>query len=72
MNKNLQERFGQKIRILRNQKKFSREHLAERTELSPYYIGQIERGQHNITFNVLVNLADALDVNVKDLFDFNF
>jgi transcriptional regulator with XRE-family HTH domain len=72
MNKNIKERLGQKVKILRKQKNFSREYLAEKVNLSPYYIGQIERGQNNLTFNVLIDLANALDVEVKELFDFSF
>ncbi|MDD3150132.1 MAG: helix-turn-helix transcriptional regulator [Candidatus Gastranaerophilales bacterium] len=72
MNKNTKERFGQKIRILRTQKNFSREYLAEKTNLSTYYIGQIERGEHNITFNVLIDLANAFDIEIKELFEFSF
>lgn len=36
------------------------------------YIGQIERGEANVTIKTMRRLADALDVELKDLFDFSF
>ena len=35
------------------------------------YIGQIERGEANVTINTIVKIADALDVELKELFDFS-
>ncbi len=37
--------IGNKIRLEREMLNLSREKLAEITELSPFYIGQIERGE---------------------------
>jgi len=34
------------------------------------YIGQIERGQANVTINTVIKIADALDIEIKELFDF--
>ena len=36
------------------------------------YIGQIERGEANVTIRTMRVLADALDVDLKELFDFSF
>lgn len=36
------------------------------------YIGQIERGEANVTIHTMKVLADALDIEMKELFDFTF
>ena len=36
------------------------------------YIGQIERGEANVTIHTMHVIADALDVAMKELFDFTF
>jgi len=72
MNENVKKRFGRKIRILRDERHLSREKLAEAVDLSAYYIGQIERGECNLTFNNMINLADVFGVEVGELFDFRF
>ena len=36
------------------------------------YIGQIERGEANVTIKTMKNIADALDIEVSELFNFTF
>jgi transcriptional regulator with XRE-family HTH domain len=36
------------------------------------YIGQIERGEANVTIKTMKLLADALGVEVKEFFEFSF
>jgi len=36
------------------------------------YIGQIERGEANVTIKTIKILANALNIEVKELFDFSF
>jgi transcriptional regulator with XRE-family HTH domain len=45
----------------------TQEALAERTELSVSYIGFIERGENVPTLTIVVNLAEALNVDAADL-----
>ena len=40
--------------------------------ISFQYISQIECGVANPTLEKIIKLAEALDVEVKDLFDFSF
>ena len=61
------EVFGSLIRKLRTERGFTQELLAERTELSVSYIGFIERGENVPTLTIVLNLADALDVDAADL-----
>lgn len=46
----------------------TQEALAERSHLSYKFIGEIERGQGNPTVQTLGLLADALDVDIGELF----
>ena len=46
--------------------------LAELVDINFNYIGQIEREEANVTIHTMKVLADALDVEMKTLFDFTF
>ena len=71
-NKDLEKRFGAKLAYIRKAKKLSQMKLAEIVDMNFNYIGQIERGEANVTIKTIKILADALDVEVKMLFDFSF
>ena len=51
-------------------RKFSQEKLAEIANLNRNFIGMIERGETNVTVKNLESIANALQMNIKDLFDF--
>lgn len=74
MNKNLdvEKRFGAKLAYVRKSQKLSQMKLAEIVDMNFNYIGQIERGEANVTIKTMHILADALNVELKDLFDFSF
>ncbi len=61
--------FGDKVRKLRNDLGISQEELAYRANLHRTYIGMIERAEKNITLINIEKIADALNVEIKDLFD---
>ena len=46
--------------------------LAEIVDMNFNYIGQIERGEANVTIHTMKVLTDALDIEMKELFDFTF
>ena len=66
----LKNNFGKKLAYLRKKRNLSQMHLAEIIDSNFNYVSQIECGRANITMNMLILLADALDVEAKDLFDF--
>lgn len=70
-NENIAKRFGAKLAYVRKSKKVSQIKLAEIVDMNFNYIGQIERGEANVTINTMVRIADALDVEVSELFDFS-
>jgi transcriptional regulator with XRE-family HTH domain len=61
------ELFGSLIRALRAERGLTQEVLAERTELSVSYIGFIERGENVPTLTIVLDLAEALNVEASDL-----
>ena len=71
-NENLEKKFGAKLAYLRKSKKISQMKLAEIVDMNFNYIGQIERGEANVTIHTMHILADALGVEMKELFDFTF
>ena len=70
MNKNTKEKFGLKVRIERQKLKISQEKLAELTGLNKNSISLIERGKTNVTITNIENIANALKIEIADLFNF--
>jgi XRE family aerobic/anaerobic benzoate catabolism transcriptional regulator len=62
--------LGKRIRSLRRLKDYSQEQLAEKAGISGKYVGEIERGQANISIDVLDNLSKALEISISSLLDF--
>jgi transcriptional regulator with XRE-family HTH domain len=60
--------FGQRIRQLRVSKGISQEDFAEMAELHRTYISDVERGERNVSIATAYRIAQALGVDLKDLF----
>lgn len=67
-NKNILIKFGERVRQIRKQKNLSQEELSYRAELHRTYIGMIERAEKNITLINIEKIAEALEVDIKELF----
>lgn len=61
--------FGLRIQQERKKLGISQEELAFRAGMHRTYIGMIERAERNITLSNIKKLADALQLNIKDLFE---
>lgn len=59
--------FGMKIKKIREARNMTQMDLAQKVHRSRATIANIEVGFQNITFEMLYALADALDIEVKDL-----
>ena len=68
--KELYKLIGKRIKFLREGKGLTQEKLAEITGLSLDFIGKIEVNINEPGLKSLIKIAEALDVNIKDLFDF--
>ena len=71
-NNNLEKKFGAKLAYIRKSKKLSQMKLAEIVNMNFNYIGQIERGEANVTIHTMKIIANALDIELRELFDFTF
>jgi transcriptional regulator with XRE-family HTH domain len=59
---------AQNIHKFRMQKGYSQEELGEMTGLHRTYIGSVERAERNISIINIDKIANALDVNIIELF----
>jgi len=62
--------IGQRIKELRKSKGLSQEKFAELAETSPNYLSRMERGTENPTIDMLIKLSKALEVEMREMFDF--
>lgn len=60
---------GQRIRYYRTHLGFSQERLAEEAGVHPTYIGQIERGEKNLTLESLEKISSALGISLSQIFE---
>ncbi|OLC17269.1 MAG: hypothetical protein AUH29_02485 [Candidatus Rokubacteria bacterium 13_1_40CM_69_27] len=61
--------LGERIRALRGERGLPQRQLAEKAELTPSMVSQIESGRLTPSLNTLRKLADALGVTIAALFD---
>jgi transcriptional regulator with XRE-family HTH domain len=61
--------FGDALRRLRLEAKFSQEELAERAGIDRSYLGAIERGEHNLALLNIIKIAIALNIQPQQLFE---
>ena len=64
----IKKEIGIKIRNLRKEKGLSQEALANLSDLDRTYIPSIERGERNISIEVIYKLCNALNIRISDLF----
>ena len=62
-----QAKVGATVRDLRRKKGWSQDVFADKTGLHRAHVGEMERGESNVTLQTLKNLADALDVRIVDI-----
>ena len=59
--------FGDRVRAVRHQASVSQEELALRCGLDRSYIGQVERGERNLSLENIYRIAGGLGVHACDL-----
>ncbi|NJM13299.1 MAG: helix-turn-helix transcriptional regulator [Synechococcaceae cyanobacterium SM1_2_3] len=59
-----------KIRFMRQLKGWSQEEMAEKLEMSPNGYANIERGETDVRFSRLEQIADVFGTNLTDLMSF--
>ena len=67
MNNNDLKDLGQRIRTRRKALGLTQEEFADIAAIDRSYIGGVERGERNITFNMLCQISKALKCDVATL-----
>jgi len=68
---NIKEKFGFKVKELREQKRYSIEYLANISNVDRNYISDIEKGQRNVSIEIIEKIITALDTNFGAFFNDN-
>ena len=63
--------FGQRLRQLRKSRKLSQEELAWKADSELSQISRMERGVINTSLSQAFKVAEALEISLKELFDFD-
>ena len=67
---NTKELLGLKVKEIRKQRKITQEHLSELIRVDNGYISKLEVGQNFPSIGTLEKIANALDVDLAELFQF--
>ena len=59
--------FGKRVREVRKSKRISQEKLAEMADIDRSYMGNIERGEKNVTLKKAYEICDALGIEIQEL-----
>lgn len=62
--------LGIHIRHLRERKSISQQNLADMCNMPKTSIGRIERAEVSVTIRTLIKIANALEIEPKELLDF--
>lgn len=68
--KTTKELLGARIKELRKAKRLSQDELSEKINIDPKHISRIEVGKSYPSLDTLEKIAKALNVEIKDLFEF--
>lgn len=63
-------KLGRSIARKRCEKKYTQNEFAEIIDISREHLAKIETAKRSVSLDLLINIADKLDIKVKDLIDF--
>lgn len=61
--------LGNRVRFYRKSNGLTQEKLAEKAELAPTYVSDVERGCVNISVDALQRMAKVFGIKLRDLFE---
>ena len=71
MNKSeLLKKFGKNVKIERIKKDLTQEQLAEKMNVSQNYLACVENGRQNMSLGKILELANALEIDIEMLLTF--
>ena len=62
--------IGMRIKEIRRSKGLSQEQLAEKADINSKYLSRMERGTENPTLDMFIKLSNALEIEMREMFDF--
>ena len=65
------KKFGKNLKKKRKSLNVTQEKLCELSGLALSQVGRIERGKINTSLDIIKTIADSLNIEVFELFDFN-
>lgn len=65
---NIKEKFGEKVKKIREEKGISIEHLANISNVDRNYISDIEKGKRNVSITIIEKIVHALDTDLMNFF----
>jgi len=68
---NVKEKLGNRINELRLEKSLSQEKLALKANIDRAYMHLIEKGKTNVSIELIEKIANALEVEIRELFEEN-
>ncbi len=68
--KTLLKKFGKNVKIARIKNDWTQEKLAEILDVNTNYIACIECGRQNMSLGKILELADAMNINIETLLQF--
>lgn len=66
---NIKEKFGQKVKILREEKGLSIENLANVSNVDRNYISDIEKGKRNVSIAIIEKIINGLESDFETFFN---
>ncbi len=63
--------IGLRIKELRKKSRLSQENLTKRSEISANHLSNMEHGKEKPTGDTFLGISSALEVKLRDLFDFD-
>ena len=69
MANDIRDRFGERVRELRQAAGIAQEELAARAKLSRHYVSEMESGKRNPSIEVVEKIASGLRVPIREIMD---
>lgn len=63
----IRKQFGKRVKQLRQENKLSQEALAHLADLDRTYIPSIEKGERNVSLEVIQKLSKAFKIKISEL-----
>ena len=65
------QKLGKRIKELRKKSSLSQDQVAEQAGISGKYLGEVERGEVNVSVIILSKIALVFDVSMNDILTFD-